>query len=193
MACGERYKHLIVTKGGQTPADPWEWYAGPLDYDAWYDVAKEIAREVFRRWHWLLSIEEKLKKAEDPQPSTPYPKRDQLTFMLREYNDKLDGLSHVLVDLVDVTEWTWQPAIGRAIAVARDGTCVLEMLDEATAYYERPPAPTTNPGRRPGSGTPNDEEPASTSGGWGSVLVTGGLIVGAIALVRHKRKQKRSV
>ena len=56
MSCGKDYAHMLVTEDGKTPDDPWDWFAGPLDYDAWYDVAHRVGREVFRQWSWLLSV-----------------------------------------------------------------------------------------------------------------------------------------
>ena len=66
MACGDTYAHLLVTEDGKTADDPWDWHAGPGDYDEWYDVAHGIRREVFRRWNWILTIEDKLSKLDDP-------------------------------------------------------------------------------------------------------------------------------
>ena len=189
MTCGASYAHMLVTVNGKTPDDPWDWFAGPLDYDEWYDVAHAVGREVFRRWNWVLSIEDKLSKLDDPTPSEPFPERDQLLYLLGEFSKSLDDLGHVLVEPITHPEWTWEPAIGRAIAAGREGTCVLKMLDAATEYYERPPLPQAQPSRKPGTGKTNTED--KTGGGLGGVLVTGALAIGGVLLWRrHKQKEQ---
>ena len=191
MACGSSYAKLLVTEDGKTPDDPWDWFAGPLDYDAWYDVAHAIGREVFRRWNWVLSIEDKLSKLDNPQPSEVYPERDQLLYLLTEFSKALDELGHVLVDPILHPEWTWEPAIRRAIAAARDGACVLEQLDAATEYYDRPPLPQAQPPRKPGTGK-TDPDDDKSGGGLGGVLMTGALVIGGVLLWRrHKHKERR--
>lgn len=190
MACGSKYAHLLVTANGKTPDDPWDWYAGPTDYDDWYDVVHVVDREVFRRWNWLLAIEDKLSKLDDPPVEGPYPQRDQLLYLLQDFATKRDDIKHVVLEPLELT-WTWEPGIRKCIATARDGTCVLEMLDAATTYYQRPPLPESAPKRRPGTGTTGGagEEP---SGGLGGVLMTGALAVGGVLLwQRHKRKERR--
>ena len=187
MSCGKDYAHMLVTEDGKTPDDPWDWFAGPLDYDAWYDVAHAVGREVFRRWNWVLSIEDKLSKLDDPHPSEPYPERDQLLYLLGEFSKALDELGHVLVEPIANPEWTWEPAIRRAVAAAREGTCVLEQLDAATTYYQRPPLPQAQPSRKPGSG--KNDDGGEASGGLGAVLMTGALALGGVLLWRrHKQK-----
>lgn len=192
MACGSKYVHLLVTEDGKTPDDPWTWFAGPIDYDEWYDVAYSVRREVFRRWNWILNIEDKLSKLDDPQPAEVYPERDQLLFLLEDFQTKLEQLGHVMIEPVKNPEWTWEPAIRRAISTARDGTCVLEKLDEAANYYQRPPLPKSDPGRKSGSGkTRGGDE--SEGGGLGGVLITGLLATGGVLLwQRHKSKERRA-
>lgn len=178
MGCGEAYAYLLVTEDGKTPDDPWDWHAGPGDYDAWYDVAHVVGREVFRRWSWLLSIEDKLAKLDDPPVDGPYPERDELLMLLQAFAAKLEGLPHVLLDPIKVLEWSWEPGIKQAIAVARDGTCVLERLDAATAYYKRPPLPQSHQRRTP----------EADARGWGAVVVTGVLAVGGVLWWRRHNR-----
>lgn len=190
MTCGNDYTHMLVTEDGKTPGDPWDWFAGPLDYDAWYDVAHVVGREVFRRWNWLLSIEDKLSKLKDPEPGDVYPERDQLLYLLGEFATVLDDLGHVLMDPFTHPEWTWEPAIRRAIAAAQDGLCVLEKIDEATEHYQQPPLPQAQPSRKPGTGKPDTGDDKS-GGGVGGVLMTGALAVGGLLLWRrHKHKEQ---
>ena len=188
--CGKKYAHLLVTEDGKTPSDPWSWFAGPMDYDAWYDVAHRVGREVFRQWSWLLSVEDKLAKLDDPHPAEPYPRRDHLVFLLEAFEQALGQLGHVLVEPVKNPEWTWEPAIRRAIAAARDGACVLETIDEAIAYYQRP-AP--RPAERPKESTKSSGRSGSSSrpetGGWGSALLTSALALGGVLWWRRRRNQ----
>lgn len=191
MRCGAKYDHLLVTEDGKTIKEPWTWYPNPMDYDDWYDVAHRVGREVYRRWHWFLSIEDRLSKLENPQPSEPYPERDQLTFMLQGFDGKLDELGHVLIDMVKHPEWTWEPAIQRAIAAAQDGTCVLELLDNAADYYQRPIVPETQSPRQPGTGTLGGDGGDPKKSSWGSVVITGALVAGGVAWWRKRNNKKR--
>lgn len=189
MTCGSKYAHLLVTAGGKTPDDPWDWYAGPTDYDDWYDVVHTVDREVFRRWNWLLAIEDKLSKLDEPPVDGPYPQRDQLLYLLQDFATKRDDIKHVILEPLELT-WTWEPGIRKCIGTARDGTCVLEMLDAATTYYQRPLLPESAPKRKPGTGASGGSEDAG--GGLGGVLMTGALAVGGVLLWRrHKRKERR--
>ncbi|MCX4244215.1 hypothetical protein [Paraliomyxa miuraensis] len=182
MTCGSTYAHLLVTEDGKTPDDPWDWYAGPTDYDEWYDVAHLVGREVFKRWNWLLSIEDKLAKLDDPQVDGPYPERGQLLTLLKAFATELEALPHVLLDPSSVLELSWEPGIKKAIEVARDGTCVLEQLDAATAYYKRPPLPESRPKR----------SPVAAGRGWGAVVVTGALAVGGVFWWRRRARGKEA-
>ena len=180
MACGNAYAHLLVTEDGKTPDDPWDWRAGPGDYDEWYDVAHLVGREVFRRWNWLLSIEDKLAKLDDPPVDGPYPERDALLASVQAFANKLEGLPHVLLDPSAVFELSWEPGIKNAIAVGREGTCVLEQLDAAAACYERPPLPDSRTKRKP-------DAPERR---WGAVVMTGALAIGgALWWRRHARRR----
>ena len=189
--CGKKHAHLLVTEDGKTPSDPWSWFAGPMDYDAWYDVAHRVGREVFRQWSWLLSVEDKLAKLDDPHPAERFPRRDHLVFQLGSFEQALGELGHVLVEPVKNPEWTWEPAIRRAIAAARDGTCVLETIDEATAYYQRPPPQVPE---RPADPKPSRGRKTSSSrretGGWGSTLITGALALGGALWWRRRRNNR---
>jgi MYXO-CTERM domain-containing protein len=194
MTCGKSYAHLLVTEDGKTPADPWTWPPTVFDYDEWYDVAHTVGREVFQRWDWLLAIEGDLAKMEDPPVPGPYPERDQLLFLLQDFADRLDGVQHVLIESLDPNGLTWESSIREAIATAEDGTCVLELLDAAAAYYQRPPLPNRHPDREPGSGDVasegDDEAGGDPGGGLGGILMTGALALGAALLWRRHQRRK---
>ncbi len=182
MACGSKYAHLLVTTSGKTPDDPWDWYAGPTDYDDWYDVVHLVDREVFRRWSWLLAIEDKLAKLEAPPVDGPYPERDQLLVLLQDFAAKRDGIKHVLLEPLEL-DWSWEPGIRKCIAVAQQGTCVLEQLDGATAHYRRPSLPESQPKRKPDG---------AAGRGWGAVLMTGALAMGGVLLWRRHTRVEAS-
>ncbi|MCX4244216.1 hypothetical protein [Paraliomyxa miuraensis] len=191
MTCGSSYAHLLVTEDGKTPADPWTWPPTIFDYDEWYDVAHAVAREVFTRWNWLLAIENDLATMDEPPVPGPYPERDQLLFLLQDFAQKLDEVKHPL-NPFDFDGLSWEPSIREAIAVAEDGTCVLEMLDAAAAYYQRPPLPESHPEREPDSGDGPGDDDDQAGGGLGGVLMTGALAVGGVLLWRrHKRRKGR--
>lgn len=193
MTCGSTYAHLLVTESGDTPSEPWSWLPTIFGYDEWYDVAHAVGREVFKRWSWLLEIEDGLSKMDAPPVDGPYPERDQLLFLLQDFAKRLEGVKHVLLEQLDLRTQTWEPAIREAIATAQDGTCVLEQLDAATAYYQRPPLPHGPPPIAPEeTDDPPREEGTDDDGGLGGVLMTGALAVGAALLWRrHTRKGRR--
>lgn len=171
MACGAKYAYMLRTVDGKTPDDPWNLYAGPTDYDEWYDVAHKVGREVFRRWDWVLEIEKSyaaLRDAGKPTPVPgPYPQRDQVLFLLQDFAQQLEQLKHVLVEGTIDLDWTWEPGTRKAIEVATLGTCVLEQLDDAAAYYKKKPLPKPEDQHKP-------DEPSL-----GGVLVTLGMLGGA--------------
>ncbi|MCX4239649.1 hypothetical protein [Paraliomyxa miuraensis] len=189
MTCGSTYAHLLVTEDGKTPTDPWSWPPTIFDYDEWYDIAHAVGREVFLRWDWLLAIENELSQMEEPPVPGPYPDRDQLLFLLQDFAKRLDGVRHVLLESIDFNGLTWEASIREAIATAEDGTCVLEQLDAAAAYYQRPPLPERHPERQPDSdddGSGDDQAGGDLSG----VLMTGALAVGAALLWRRHKQRK---
>ncbi len=185
MACGSTYTHLLRTEDGKTPDDAWDWFPGPFDYDAWYDVAHLVGREVFRRWDYVLSIEAKLSKMANPHPNAPYPERDQLLFLVKDFAKVLDDLGHPAVEALTPLEVSWQPVIEAAIGVGRDGVCVLEQLDAAAAYYEQPPLPDRGPRHPPKRG-------ATTEGGkTGGAIVTGVVLVGGYLWWRRRNNRRQ--
>ncbi|MCH9681292.1 MAG: hypothetical protein K0V04_07660 [Deltaproteobacteria bacterium] len=185
MACGSTYAHLLRTEDGKTPDDAWDWYPGPFDYDAWYDVAHLVGRDVFRRWDFVLATEDRLSKQADPKPDAPYPERDQLLFLVEDFAKKLDDLSHPAVEALDPTQVTWQPSIEAAIAAGRDGVCVLEQLDAAAKYYEQAPLPDPGPRHPPKRGKTGG---GSTTGG---AIVTGVVLVGGYLWWRRRNNRKQ--
>jgi hypothetical protein len=149
MTCGDAYRYLLVTEDGKTPLDPWDWYPGPLDYDEWRDVARKIDREVFRQWHWLLAVEDKIRSLPSPPVDAPYPERDRLRQMLADFAAKVAALSHPAVELVTPGSFTWEPDVRQAIEAGEAGTCVLEELDAAVAYYKHTPLLSAHPKKGP--------------------------------------------
>lgn len=183
MTCGDKYRYLLVTSDGHTPEDPWSWYAGPGDYDRWYDVTQNIRREVFKRWDWVLSVEDKLSKMESPDPKEVYPKRDQVLWLLQDFAKRLDDLHHVLVEPVADLTWTWEPGINKAIWIATDGACLMEQLDDAVTYYGRPLLPEPAPNKK------GEGKKENAGGGYGGAVVTLGLLAGAAYWIRKKARK----
>ena len=139
-----------------------------------------------------MSIEDKLAKLDNPQPAEPYPGRDHLVRLLESFQASLGELGHVLIEPVKNPEWTWEPAIRRAIAAARDGACVLEQIDEATTYYERPPPqPRGGTTVAPTGSRSSRSIPRDVPNGWGSVLITSALGIGGALWWRKRKKQQR--
>ncbi len=165
MACGETYRYLLRTADDKTPEDPWSFFPGVLDYDDWYDVAQSVGRLVLRSWTFLQTVEKEMADAAAPAVEEPYPKRAQLVFLHNQFVEALNELSHPLWEMAQPWELTWEPVTRKAIKVGEDGTCVLEEIDAALAYYKETPLPDST--RRP------DAE--ESSGG----LVTAALLLGA--------------
>lgn len=190
--CGQSYATMLVTEDGKTPDSPWNVFAGPTDYDEWRDVAKKIGAEVYRRWDWMISVEKRLKaefeEAGRSAEATPYPERGQVKFMLTAFDEKLEDLSHPILE-VAALDFTWEPSVRKAIDVGRDGTCMLEMLDKAVRFYEETPLPSTSPPREPGTGK---TEGRGDKDGLGVLLVAGMVIlgVGGAAWVQMKHRAK---
>ena len=191
MACGDKYASMLVTESGLTPNKPYEWWAGPEDYDEWVDVVGNVQRELLRRWTYLLDTERKLSEMAEPPVAGPYPERDQLESIMKDFVDQAEGVHGVLREFVETAvnlEFTWENSIRKAVETGRTGTCVLELIDNAVAYYGRPELPSSFVTREPGTG---DEE----GGGGGEPGIGGSLVtlalIGGTAYYLWKRKKRR--
>lgn len=134
MSCGDKYAHLLRTATGLTPADPCP-SLGKLcvtgAYDSWLPVADRVAREAKRRID-LLS-----------EASEPVPPQIQ------------DRASDFFASMEDLPRSTWsdpftleRAMIDRLIEVAREGTCVMEILDgqiEAAGLQQPETGGSTDP------------------------------------------------
>ena len=83
MACGDRYRALIVTTGGLNLENPWDGFATFNDYEEWRSLARrltvqaqeahdklgELEGEPFDRWNALVADRNALIEASDALPS----------------------------------------------------------------------------------------------------------------------------
>lgn len=160
MACGDSYARILRTADGRTPADPCESW-GPLcltgSYDGWYvTVSSVVAREVKRRI-------EVLSRANGPIPGDLRSRLDDFFVRLEE----LPSSSITAPFTLD------RPLIDSAIAVGREGLCLMEILDgeiEAAGLE----VPTTAGSTDPKLPTPGPIESAM------STIAVGVAFVGAV-------------
>jgi hypothetical protein len=199
-ACGHRFRKLLVTRDGNTPEKPWGWgFAGPDNYDEWYDVVHRVGEAVFLRWNYLLDVEKNLAgKPVDPEgPQGPFPGRDQVLFLLLDFAKRLEDVPHVVLEPFDVS-WgkpfgnlTYQQSVREEVDLAEAGICLLERLDDAVQYYEQPPLPSPH---EPAEGMEelegDDDADDDASPGIGSAFVTVLGVVGGWLLWKKRKVRK---
>lgn len=195
---GSKYKHLLVTRDGKTPKDPFNWFGDPDDYDAWYDVVDEIGEDVFDRWNRMLHVEDELaSKPLDPKgPQGVYPHRDLILELLLNFKKDWDDIPHVVMEPFDV-DWehplgnlTWEPGIRNSIAVAERGTQLMEGLDEAVEYYGRSPLPAPVAPAEGADKLKKEQEEKKEPGIGSALLAIGGVVGGWFVWKRWPRKKK---
>lgn len=130
MSCGDKYQHLLVTETGRTPDDPC-WLDSPWciigESDAWHNVADRVAAQVKLRIGLLGGKDAALSP--------------ELNERIAEYRKAYGKLSSSgFIDLLSPDA----VLIDENIANAREGTCVMELLDERleAANVPIPEAPT---------------------------------------------------
>lgn len=164
MACGDKYKELLVTVSGYTPDNPWgsSWYSVPsvFSYEEWYSRAHQLALRAGEHWKRLVQIESKTESDTERKRVEP------------TYNamvEKIGKLSTPLGSFFSVGDITFTGDIDDAINAARDATCVLEEIDDSIATLGKvaPPIPT---GPTPGPERPADSDWAQSVG---SVVIIG--------------------
>ncbi len=159
MACGDKYKGLLVTEDGHTPEDPC-YLDSPFcfigEYDRWKIVADKIAAEVKRRLGLLGGKEAPTK--------LPGPLNERIAEYRKAYHElSFSGwVNLVQPDFITIEE---------AVANGREGTCVMELLDEKL---------TENNIEIPGT-TLADARPA-TPGIGTRILVGGGAVIAVVGL-----------
>lgn len=180
MACGDRYKHLMTLPSGNTADYPWgnSWLSAPTfwDYDQWKNRANEIALMASAQWKQLERVEE----AKGTQ--------EQRAQLIDRYNalvDRAIALPSTIQEMMLPDDASWAGAIDRAVSTAREGTCMLELIDDAiVASGSRPPA-------LPGGNTPKVGPDAPGSGKLSGTLLAA-MALGGVGLWLYFKKGKGS-
>ncbi len=126
MACGDKYSDLLVTSTGFTPEDPC-WVDTPFclvgEYDRWKIVADNVAGEVKRRIGILGGTSGGDRTAPPPPGKLPKALNTRIADYRTNYGKLSSGgwVNLLVPDFVQIEE---------AISNAREGTCVMELLDE---------------------------------------------------------------
>lgn len=133
MACGDRYKHLAVTKSGYDPDNPNGAFYLPSDYSEWTAVADRVVELVNKHILELQQIE-----AEHGKGFKYFgPLSGERATLLRAREDLPSLLLAAGKDLPKV------------IDVVMQGLCLLEQVDDAIADYGVTPPELPSPGRDP--------------------------------------------
>lgn len=180
-ACGDKYRHLVVTASGYTPENP----GGSVPfvdadvYPEWHALAKKLATEAYARFIALGTLECQKTGGTgcgtDDVSGGSYPK----------WNSLLDLNDRVAVGYDELSDPTWvldrEQARGEAQAVIANAICLMEAADDAIAFYEGnvPVTPgTLGLGR-------------STVPWWIWGLGVAGAFAGGVALHRYYQSKRR--
>jgi hypothetical protein len=136
LACGEKYKYLIVTASGYTLEDPGSDlpFAGNSMYSEWYDLAHDLAKQAYRRFAELGQIECEATggancDTEDASGGH-YPRWDALVSINNRMTQKLDDLPGPFFA---------GPSYGlsrsQAQSVIKDAVCLMEQADDGILHY----------------------------------------------------------
>lgn len=163
MACGDKYRKLVVTTSGYTLDNPYGSVAIPYDYAEWMQLAEKLAGLADQHRDRLAEIETKL---------DAFPK----------WNATIDA-KFAMSQALDDMPWTITAAlsgsaiieaIGKAQAAIQHALCLLELSDDGIASYgELPPA---IPGLAPKSRLSKEAESTSR---WKWI---GGMVLGVVAI-----------
>lgn len=182
MACGDRYEYLLVTSTGKKPADYSEvpGYALLADeYGQAKSVAETVANQVKQRWSEVQRLQRSAanlaKGGADLGPIL-----DALPTRLGAYEESYGALP--------LSTWTAPftsdvELVNLAFANAREGTCLMETLDQAVELMGGKPI------EAPGATDPEErrtfwDDLASATVGLGLL----GLTAGGIYLAVKSRK-----
>lgn len=133
MACGDRFKHRIVTPiNGYTPQNPYGFVALPWDLADWRSLVDTLSLEAARQVDRLKKFE--TEHATEPgktNGSAWYPELEQRLELLAQRVDSIPSGAGVLFQTGPAIE----SQIGNAIAAAKEATCILELASDALAEY----------------------------------------------------------
>lgn len=154
MACGDRYRHLAVTKSGYTPDNPHGAFYVPTDYSEWTAVADKVAGWVNTHIVELQTIE--------AQSGEGFPKFGPLSSEWSAFLRAKEALPSLLLAA--------GKDLPRVIDVVMQGLCLLEQIDDAISSYGAEAPELPSPGRDP------KPPPLPTASTIGNTVITLGVI-----------------
>ena len=173
MACGDRFRSMVVTSDGYTLDNPFGAVGiYPYDYYQWKDLARRFVEMADEHFAALGEYEE---------TRGTYPRWNEILPMK-------NGMSIDYKDLPSIvlTGWTGEAAISAAQEVIAQAACVMERSDDALIAYGQK-APVV-PGLVPKPREPRDD---GSMPWWVGVLVGGGLTLAVGSYVYAKRRKRR--
>lgn len=173
MSCGDAYAHLVRTKTGLTDENPYGYIEDGTDVLEWAAAGRELEAIIEKRWKMLVLAETGGTVAGQKATAVEKPRSSQLASEREKYLDGVQAYP-TFVDLLGTFEYA--ALVDSIRANMKDGTCLLEKMDEAIRETNiTPPSIPTKP--QPG------KTELEKSGDWfGTALATvavGGLIAGA--------------
>jgi hypothetical protein len=172
MACGDKYKHLVVTSSGYTPSSPGSDlpFAGQSVYAEWYELANKLSVEANHRFEQLGEIEgEKGKHG--------YPKWNALVELNNRMTSRYKGLTSPPLVFFD-----YAGARAQAQTVIADALCLMESSDAGIKSYGG------NVPNQPGSLGELGDIPWWVWVGGGAVLTVGLGVTTAVLLSNRRRR-----
>jgi len=183
MACGDKYKNLVVTTSGYTPENPGNTipFIDAENYTEWYALTTKLSVEAHKRFLALGTIECQATGGTgcgtESVSGGSYPEWNALLELNNRMTARYDDLSD--------PSWTIDRTQARAEAqtVIADAVCLMESADAGIELYKGriPVTPGALTERKPYDGIP-----------WWIWVGGGiGLSIGAIALSRRWTRNTR--
>ena len=131
MACGLDYSSLLRTSEGHTPDDPWDYFPGYGDYYRWLVVVENADAELSRKHDWY----EKTLAQAQTEGRDPHPREEEIESRLESYRNELDRLPGKARYATLALPWAHEDHVNAEIRIAREATCIMELVDEVVAHY----------------------------------------------------------
>ena len=173
MACGDKYRHLLVTPSGLTPDNPCGMLCSAFDWEDWHGVVRDRVMKQ-ATLHWAAAERAALAQG----VTLPANLAEERAALAQSFED--------LPDYWWEPDWSrplesYKSAVNRLVRVGENGVCFLENVD---GYIEELGAtPPAVPGVS--TSTPFDWTTAAI---WGGGLLAVG--IGAYYGVRYVRTRK---
>lgn len=179
MACGDKYRYLVVTTSGMSLEDPYGWIPTSADYEEWVALARRLSFQANERFNVLGQVEG------TATGNTSYPRWNALVELNNRMSQRYHDLSSSWFQ-VNITE-----GIQDAQAVITDAICLMEKADDGIRAYGGS-VPVT-PGVTPTPGTlPPEKQKTPAWLKWtiigGSIIAVGAAVTAVAIKVRRPRR-----